>query len=63
MYARFKDNIWTADSTEIGSLSSTKRGVTYLLCFYKYLWVKPLKDKNAKTVVNGFIKIVKQILT
>ena len=62
MYARFKDNIWTADLTEMGSLSSMKRGVTYLLCFYK-LWVKLLKDKNAKTVVNGFIKIVKQILT
>ena len=26
--------------------------------FTKYAWVKPLKDKNGKTVLNAFIKIV-----
>ena len=33
-----------------------------LLCmidvFTNYAWVKPLKDKKSKTVLNGFIKIV-----
>ena len=26
-------------------------------CFTKYVWVKPLKDRKAKTVLNGFIEI------
>ena len=28
--------------------------------FIKYAWVKPLKDKKAKTVVNGSIGIVNE---
>ena len=36
----------------------------YLLCvidaFKKYALVKPLKDKKAKTVVYGFIKILNE---
>ena len=32
LYSRFKDNIYAADLTELGSLSSTNRGVNYLLC-------------------------------
>ena len=28
--------------------------------FIKYTWVKPLKDKNAKTVLYGFIRIVNE---
>ena len=59
---RLKDNIWAAVLAEIGSLSSKNRGVKYLLCvidvFTKYAWVKPLKDKKAKTVLNGPIEIV-----
>ena len=43
------------------SLSLKNRGAKYLLCmidvFTKYVWVKSLKDK---TVLNGFIKIVKE---
>ena len=62
VYARFKDNIWAADLSEIGSLSSKNKNVKYLLCaidvFNKYAWVKPLKDKNGKTVLNAFIEIV-----
>ena len=37
----------------MGSLSSKTRGIKYLLCmidvFTKYQWVKPLKDKKAKS--------------
>ena len=44
------------------SLSSKNKNVKYLLCaiyvFTKYAWVKPLKDKTVKTVLNTFIKIV-----
>ena len=41
------------------SLSSNNQGVKYLLCvidvFTKYAWIKPLKYKKAKTVLNSFI--------
>ena len=64
VYARFKDNICAADLAEMGSLSSKNKNVKYLLCvidvFTKYAWVKPLKDKKGKTVLNTFIKIVNE---
>ena len=62
VYARFKDNIWAADLTEMESLVSTNKNDKYLLCvpdvFTKYVWLKTLKDKKGKTVVNAFIEIV-----
>ena len=64
VYARFKDNIWTTDLAEMGSLSSKNKNIKYLLCvidvFTKYAWVKPLKDKKGKTVLNAFIEIVNE---
>ena len=61
---RFKDNIRTAVLAEIKSLSSKNKNVKYLLCvidvFTKYAWVKPLKDKKGKTVLNTFIEIVNE---
>ena len=48
----------------MGSLSSKNKNIKYLLCvidaFNKYAWVKPLKDKNGKTVLNAFIEIVSE---
>ena len=59
VYARFKDNIWAPDLTEMGSLSSKNQGVKYLLyvvdVLTKYWRNKPLKDKKAKAVLNCFI--------
>ena len=47
-----------ADLAEMESLSSNNKNVKYLLyvidVFTKYTWVKPLKDKNGKTVLNAF---------
>ena len=64
LYARFKDNIWAVDLPEMVSLSSKNQIVKYLLCainaFTKYAWVKPLKDKKAKIVFNGFTGIVNE---
>ena len=44
------------------SLSSKNNNVKYLLCvidvFTKYAWIKPLKDKKGKTILNAFIGIV-----
>ena len=63
-YARFKDNIWAPDLAEMGLLSSKNCGAKYLLCvidvFANYAWVKPLKDKKAKTVLNVFIERVNE---
>ena len=57
-----KDDIWAADLVDMGQLFSKNWGVKYLLCardaFTKYIWVKPLNNKKAKTVVHGFIEIV-----
>ena len=43
----------------MGSLSSHSRSAKYLLCvidvFTKYAWVKPLKDKKAKTDLFMFL--------
>ena len=64
VYSRFKDNIWGADSAEMGSFCSKYRGAKYLSSvmdvFTKYVWVKPLKDKKAKTVLHGFIEEVRE---
>ena len=62
VYVRFKGNVWAADLVEMEHLSSKNKNIKYLLCvidvFTKYAWVKTLKDKNGKTVLNAFIEIV-----
>ena len=64
VYARFKDNIWAADLVELESFCSKNKNVKYLLfvidIFTKYAWVKSLKDKTSKTVLNAFIEIVNE---
>ena len=46
----------------MGSLSSKNQGVKHLLSVVyvstKFAWVKLLKDKKVKAVLNGFIEIV-----
>ena len=45
-------------------MSSKYQGVKYLLCvtdiFKKHAWVKPLKDRKAKTFLDGFVGIVNE---
>ena len=64
VHARFKDNIWAEYLAEMGSMSSKNENVKFLLCvidiFPKYKWVKPIKDKKGKTVLNAFIEIVNE---
>ena len=47
----------------MGLLPSTNWNVKYLLCiidvFTKYAWIKPLKAKKGKAVLNALIEIVK----
>ena len=46
------------------SCISQNKNVKYLLCvidiFTKYTWIKPLKDKKGKTVLNAFIEIINE---
>ena len=46
------------------SLSSKHKNVKHLLyvieVFSNYAWVKPLKDKKGKAVLNAFIEIVNE---
>ena len=62
VYSRLKDNIWVADLAEMESLSSKDKNIKYLLrvtdVFFKYAWVKPLKDKAGTTVLDAFIEII-----
>ena len=66
VYARFKGNIWTADLSEMGSLSPENKNVKYLWCvidvFTRYSWVKPLKGKKGKTVLNTFFEIATNLI-
>ena len=43
----------------MGSLSSNNKNVKYSLClidvFTKYAWIKPLKDKKGKSVLNAYM--------
>ena len=34
--------------------------IVFHYVFTKYIWMKPLKDKKAKTVLDGFIGIVNE---
>ena len=63
VYARFKNNILASDLAEMISLSFN-HGIKYLVCvtevFTKYVWVKTLNNKNAETVLQGFIEILNE---
>ena len=64
VYARFKDNIWAADLSEMESLSSKNKNVKYLLyvidVFTKYAWIKTLKEKKRRAILNYFMEIVNE---
>ena len=64
VYSRFKGNIWAADLAEMESLHYKNKNVKYLLSvidvFTRYAWVKTLKDKKGKIVLNAFIEIANE---
>ena len=64
VYSRYKDDLWSAELAEMGSLITFNRGIQYLSCvihvFTKYAWVKPLTNKKAKVALDGFIRIVNE---
>ena len=62
IYVKFKDNIWAAHLVEVDSLSSDNKNVKCLSCaadiFTKNSWVKHLKDKKGKKVLNFSIELL-----
>ena len=62
LYSSFRDNIWGIDLADMQSLSKYDKGIKYLLCaidiFGEYVWIVPLKDKKATSIVNAFQKII-----
>ena len=58
VYARVKGNIWATDLIEKRSLPSKNKNIKYLYVidvFTKCSWVKLLKDKKVKKILNDFI--------
>ena len=64
IYVSFKSNNWAADLAEMGSLSTFTHGFSYLMgvmhVFTKYLWVKHLIDKQAKAVLDSYVRKVNE---
>ena len=64
VYAKFKGNILETDLAEMGSLSSYKENIKYILCAIdvstKHAWFKPIKNKKSKTFHNALIEIVNE---
>ena len=64
VYSQLKDNAWGVDLADMKLLSKQNKGIKYLLCaidlFSKYAFVVPLKDKKGISIVNAFVKIIKQ---
>ena len=56
--------MWATDLAKMGTFYIIIIYVIYLLCvidvFTKYAWVKTLKDKNRKTILNAFVEIVNE---
>lgn len=58
------DEQFQADLADVSNLSKENSGTKYLLfvidVLSKYLWVKPLKDKTAKSVLNAMADVLKE---
>jgi hypothetical protein len=56
------NDIWSADLVDMSALSKKNNGYKYMLnvidVFSRYAWIKPLKDKSAKTVLRAFEDII-----
>ena len=56
------DAQFEADLSYVGNLAKENDGVNYLLfvidVFSRFLWIEPLKDKTAKSVLNGLTTVI-----
>lgn len=56
------DYQWEADLADVQNLSEYNNGIRYLLVvvdvFSRFMWVRPLKDKKAQSIVDAFRDIL-----
>ena len=56
--------IWEADLAFVQDVAKENYGVSYLLIvidvFSKFLWVRPMKNKNAHSLVQAFDSILSE---
>ena len=60
VYSQFKGNIWGVDLADMQSLSRKSSLLCAIDLYSKYAFVIPLKDQKGISIVNVFIKIIKQ---
>ena len=64
IYAPEIDSLWEADLAFVQDLAKENDGVNYLLVvidvFSKFLWVRPMKNKNARSLVQAFDSILSE---
>ena len=64
IYAPEIDSLWEADLPFVQDLAKENDGVNYLLVvidvFSKFLWVRPMKNKNARSLVQAFDSILSE---
>ena len=64
IYAPEIDSLWEADLAFVQDLAKEHDGGNYLLVvidvFSKFLWVRPMKNKNAQSLVQAFDSILSE---
>ena len=64
IYAPEIDSLWEADLAFVQDVAKENDGVNYLLVvidvFSKFLWVRPMKNKNARSLVQAFDSILSE---
>ena len=64
VYAREIDSLWEADLAFVHDVAKENDGVNYLLVvidvFSKLLWVRPMKNKSARSLVQAFDSILSE---
>ena len=64
IYAPEIDSLWEADLAFVKDVANVNDGVNYLLVvidiFSKFLWVRPMKNKTARSLVEAFDSILSE---
>ena len=64
LYAPEIDSLWEADLAFVQDVAKENDGVNYLLVvidvFSKYVWVRPMKNKTARSLLEAFDSILSE---
>ena len=62
MYAPQTDSLWEADLDFVQNIATENDGVNYVLVvidvFSKYVWIRPMKNKTADSLLEAFDSIL-----